>query len=151
MIQRGLYESTSNYWMSSEYQMNHTVDNKSHKSISLTPCGNRPNCVSSLNFEGINFVEPISYTGSKEDAKKTLIKILGLINPRGTAISAGSYVHSEFVSSLFGFTDDVEFLIEDRHKRIQLKSASRIGFYDLGMNRRRIETIRRLFNAAREG
>ena len=117
---------------------------------SLSPCDSKPNCVSSLNFDDNNFIAPIPYSGSREDAKKTLIKILKSVNLRGTVVSSGNYIHSEFVSSLFGFTDDVEFIIEDRHQRIQLKSASRVGFYDWGMNRKRIETIRRLFNAANE-
>ena len=117
---------------------------------SLSPCDSKPNCVSSLNFDDKNFIAPIPYSGSRDDAKKTLIKILKSVNLRGTVISSGNYIHSEFVSSLFGFTDDVEFLVEDHHREIQLKSASRVGFYDWGMNRRRIETIRRLFNAANE-
>ena len=117
---------------------------------SLSACGSKPNCVSSLNYDDKNFVAPIHYSGSRDEAKKTLIEVLKSVNSRGTVISSGNYIHSEFVSSLFGFTDDVEFIIEDRHRRIQLKSASRVGFYDLGMNRRRIETIRRLFNAANE-
>ena len=128
--------------------MNQSTINNLHDHKSLSPCGSKPNCVSSLNFDDKNFIAPIPYSGSRDDAKKMLIKILESVNPRGTVVSSSGYIHAEFVSSLFGFTDDVEFFVEDHHREIQLKSASRVGFYDWGVNRRRIETIRRLFNTA---
>ena len=128
--------------------MNQSTINNLHDHKSLSPCGSKPNCLSSLNFDDKNFIAQIPYSGSRNDAKKMLIKILESVNPRGTVVSSSSYIHAECISSLFGFTDDVEFVIEDRHRKIQLKSASRVGFYDWGVNRRRIETIRRLFNTA---
>ena len=131
--------------------MSQLMVNYIHDQKNLSACGSKPNCVSSLNFDDKKYIATIHYSGSRDDAKKMLIEILESVNPHGAVVSSGNYIHSEFISSLFGFTDDVEFLIEDCHRRIQLKSASRVGFYDLGMNRRRIETIRRLFNAAHGG
>jgi uncharacterized protein (DUF1499 family) len=57
-----------------------------------------------------------------------------------------NYIHAEFVSAIFRFVDDVEFLFDDHQKVIQVKSASRVGYYDLGVNRRRIEKIRKQFD-----
>ena len=130
--------------------MSQSVINKVNDHKRLSPCSGKPNCVSSLNFDDKNFVEPLTYYGDRDDARDLLIEIIKSINSRGTVISRGNYVHAEFISSLFGFTDDVEFILEDCHRKIQLKSASRVGFYDLGMNRRRIEKIRRMFNAVNE-
>jgi uncharacterized protein (DUF1499 family) len=56
------------------------------------------------------------------------------------------YIHAECTSWLFRFTDDVEFALDDAQKIIQVRSASRVGYSDLGANRKRVETIRRLFN-----
>jgi uncharacterized protein (DUF1499 family) len=57
------------------------------------------------------------------------------------------YVHAEFTSKFFGFVDDVEFCMNDHLKIIHVKSASRKGYFDFGVNRRRIERIRREFRA----
>jgi uncharacterized protein (DUF1499 family) len=56
-----------------------------------------------------------------------------------------NYIHCEFTSALFRFVDDVEFHFDDTTKTIHLRSASRTGYSDLGLNRRRIEHIREKF------
>jgi uncharacterized protein (DUF1499 family) len=55
-----------------------------------------------------------------------------------------SYLHYEFTSLLFRFVDDVEFLFDDESKTIHFRSASRTGYGDFGVNRRRMEVIRSL-------
>jgi uncharacterized protein (DUF1499 family) len=56
------------------------------------------------------------------------------------------YIAATFSSSLFGFVDDVECRLEASQKRIQVRSASRVGHSDLGVNRDRVETMTRLFD-----
>jgi uncharacterized protein (DUF1499 family) len=53
-----------------------------------------------------------------------------------------AYLHYEFTSLLLRFVDDVEFLFDDDAKRIHFRSASRTGYGDFGVNRRRMEDIR---------
>ena len=53
-----------------------------------------------------------------------------------------TYLHYEFTSLLLRFVDDVEFLFDEETKTIQFRSASRTGYGDLGVNRRRMEDIR---------
>ena len=53
-----------------------------------------------------------------------------------------SYLHYEFTSLLLRFVDDVEFLFDDETKTIHFRSASRMGYGDFGVNRRRMEDIR---------
>ena len=55
-------------------------------------------------------------------------------------------LHIEIRSFLFGFIDDVEFIINDEQKRIHVRSASRTGYWDLGVNRKRIESLRTKFH-----
>ena len=57
----------------------------------------------------------------------------------------GDYLHVEFRSAVFRFVDDVEFLVDTREKNIHFRSASRMGYSDLGVNRRRMERIRAAF------
>jgi len=56
------------------------------------------------------------------------------------------YLHEEFRSALFGFVDDVEFRMDEPAGRIDVRSASRTGYYDFGVNRRRVEEIRARFS-----
>lgn len=53
-----------------------------------------------------------------------------------------TYLHYEFTSLLLRFVDDVEFVFDDETKTIHFRSASRTGYSDLGVNRRRMEEIR---------
>jgi uncharacterized protein (DUF1499 family) len=62
---------------------------------------------------------------------------------RTTIIEAtDSYLYAEFKSKLMGYVDDVEFYLDPAANVIQVRSASRLGQSDLGVNRQRIETIR---------
>ena len=55
-----------------------------------------------------------------------------------------SYLHYEFTSLLLRFVDDVEFLFDDETKTVHFRSASRTGYGDFGVNRKRMEEIRSL-------
>jgi uncharacterized protein (DUF1499 family) len=56
------------------------------------------------------------------------------------------YIHAEFTSAFFRFVDDVEFYFDSEAKIIHMRSASRIGYSDFGVNRKRLEKLRSLFN-----
>jgi apolipoprotein D and lipocalin family protein len=117
----------------------------------LTPCPSSPNCVSSVDKDPKHYVEPLRFTGSVEDARNRLLKVLSSLKRTRVAIVEKNYIHAESVSAIFRFVDDVEFLFDDRQKVIQIKSASRVGYYDLGVNRRRIEQIRKQFDQEEKG
>jgi len=111
----------------------------------LTPCPKTPNCVSSLAEDKQHFIEPIPYAGETAVAQHELLEILHSFKRVRVVRLEEDYIHAEFVSSVFRFVDDVEFAFDDVKKIIQVKSASRTGYSDLGVNRRRIEKIRELF------
>ena len=110
----------------------------------ITPCKSKPNCVSSLNHEKQFYVEPLRY-GSLETAKGRILDILKSFKRVRVIADHENYIHAEFASFFFRFKDDVEFYFDDNKKNIHLKSASRVGYSDLGTNRRRVEKIRRKF------
>ena len=66
--------------------------------------------------------------------------------PRTQVVShTNEYIHAECTSLIFRFVDDVEFLLDEEKYLIHVRSASRVGYSDLGVNRKRIETIRQQF------
>ena len=78
-----------------------------------------------------------------------MAKLKGAIESLGKTkiiTATDNYLYAEFTSALMGFVDDVEFLVDDGAKVIQVRSASRLGESDLGVNRKRIETIRTQLN-----
>jgi uncharacterized protein (DUF1499 family) len=123
-------------------------DRMKRKKETMSECPKSPNCVSSLSPAPKRYIAPFRFDGSAETA---LEKILSIIKDNGRAqvvSTQGNYIKAEFRSLLFRFVDDVEFLIDDKERIIHVKSASRKGFYDFGVNRRRIEKLRRQFEQA---
>jgi apolipoprotein D and lipocalin family protein len=112
----------------------------------LAPCPDTPNCVSSLAGDQKHFIEPISYEGESAAARQELLGILDSLKRVRVVRIEDDYIHAEFVSSIFRFVDDVEFYFDEDRKLVQVRSASRTGYSDLGVNRRRIEEIRKQFH-----
>jgi len=108
----------------------------------LAPCPSSPNCVSSQSSDDVHRISPLSFSGPAADAMRKLTAIVRTF-PRMSVITiSDSYLHAEFTSAIFRFVDDLEFLVDDAEKKIHIRSASRIGYSDLGVNRKRIEQIR---------
>jgi uncharacterized protein (DUF1499 family) len=112
----------------------------------LAPCPSSPNCVSSFSQDAEHKIAPLAYNWEPADA---MTKLKGAIEslPKTKIITAtDNYIYAEFTSRLMGFVDDVEFLLDEGAKVIHVRSASRLGESDLGVNRTRIETIRKEFD-----
>ena len=108
----------------------------------LSACPESPNCVVSQNGDEDHSVAAIPYTSDRATAKETLLKVLSVV-PRTEVIEqTDDYIHAESTSRIFKFVDDAEFYFPEDEKVIQVRSASRVGESDLGVNRRRIEQIR---------
>jgi uncharacterized protein (DUF1499 family) len=111
----------------------------------LRPCPGSPNCVCSQDVGRDSSIDPLTFTGSSAKALDRL-KNAVLAMPRTRLVDEGpGYLRFEFRSAVFRFTDDVEFLFDGDNPVIQVRSASRVGYSDLGVNRRRIEAIRLKF------
>jgi uncharacterized protein (DUF1499 family) len=115
----------------------------------LAPCPDRPNCVCTQALDPAHHSEPIAF-GSDAKAAMARLRELLAAQPRCRIVtSADKYLHAECTSGLFGFVDDVEFLIDEEHQRIHFRSASRVGHSDFGVNRRRMEDIRSRFGGSK--
>lgn len=108
----------------------------------LTPCPDKPNCVSSQSINHSNKITPLTYSSTAKDAIADLKNIVGTMKNVSIIEESPTYLRYEFTSRFFRFIDDVEFFLDDNEKIIHLRSSSRIGYSDLGVNRRRMERIR---------
>lgn len=115
----------------------------------LAPCPARPNCVSSLSEHPRNAMPPLRYRGDLPHARATLIDIVRTMDGAAIITETDDYLHAEFRSTFFRFVDDVEFRFDDGAKVIHFRSASRLGYSDHGVNRRRMARISELFSSGR--
>ena len=115
---------------------------------SLKPCPASPNCVSSLSEDASHRVPPLGWTGELAQAKARLRRAVLAVGDATFVVEEERYWHVEFRSRIFRFVDDVEFLFDPASGRIDVRSASRLGRWDLGVNRTRVEKIRGLYGKA---
>ena len=109
----------------------------------LADCPRAPCCVSSQASEASNRIDPIAFDGPAAPMRDRLLAVLE--GWPGTRIVRAEerYLHVECTTSLIGFVDDVEISIDEEAGLVHLRSCSRIGYSDLGTNRRRMEALRR--------
>ncbi len=111
----------------------------------LIQCPTTPNCVNSQAKDKKHYIEPILTTGTALEVKNHILKILNESTNSKVIVTEDNYIRAEFTSRVFHFVDDVEFYFPDTNARemtIHVRSASRVGHSDLGVNRKRIEQIR---------
>jgi uncharacterized protein (DUF1499 family) len=113
----------------------------------LLPCPSSPNCVSSQSIDREHAIEPLSFTGTVTEAHAELKKIILSMKRSRIVAETDSYIHAEFTSAVFRFVDDVEFWFDEGGKVIHIRSAARLGYSDLGVNRKRVEDIRARWKA----
>lgn len=116
----------------------------------LSPCPDKPNCVSSQGSDPSHFIEPISFSAPASAAQLALLEALPRMEGGVVMTAEPFYVRAEFTSRRLKFVDDVEFLIDPLSSIIHVRSASRLGYSDLGANRKRVEAIRAKLNQALE-
>jgi uncharacterized protein (DUF1499 family) len=114
----------------------------------LAPCPNSPNCVSSQapTSDKEHSIEPISFSSTPETALDKLKSVVRGMERAEIISETSDYLYAEFTSALMGYVDDVEFYLDRNANAIQVRSASRLGKSDLGVNRKRVEEIRSKFN-----
>jgi uncharacterized protein (DUF1499 family) len=115
----------------------------------LRACPKSPNCVSSEGDVTSSHVEPLTFQGPPEkawsDLKETVREVGGKIQQEHDG-----YLWATFTSRFFRFVDDVEFRMVSSDRIIHVRSGSRVGYSDLGVNRRRVEKLRILFTQKKD-
>lgn len=108
----------------------------------LADCPRSPNCVSSVASDPQRRVAPIDCEGTCEETLHRLREILASTPGASIVAWTDTYLRAEFTSRVFHFVDDLELMIDADRQRIHLRSASRVGSWDYGVNRRRVERLR---------
>lgn len=118
-------------------------------SVTLAPCPESPNCISSQApaDDAQHYMAPLTYKGTAEEARQKLLAIIDAMPRTKVVTDEGNYIHTTFTSLIFRFVDDVEFVIDDGAKQIHFRSAARVGYGDMGVNRKRMEEIAGRFAA----
>ena len=110
----------------------------------LGSCPASPNCVSTQAQDEGHAIAPFRYRKSRAEAKEALKEVIRSLPRMQLVEEDETYLHYEATSLLLRFVDDVEFLLDDETKTIHFRSASRTGYGDLGVNRKRMGEIRSL-------
>ena len=103
----------------------------------LAACPGTPNCVNSQSNDAQSKIDALPAV--------SITEIKGVVEAmEGTTIieETDNYLYAEFKSKLMGYVDDVEFYRDEANNVVQVRSASRLGKSDLGVNRKRVEEIR---------
>jgi uncharacterized protein (DUF1499 family) len=122
-------------------------DNLGVKDGRFAACKTTPNCVSSQAdpADGEHYIAPIAFSGTMHELRRAVESMT-----RATVIrEEGHYIYAEYKSALMGYVDDVELLLDEKARLVQVRSASRLGRSDFGVNRKRIEELRGLIGSRR--
>ncbi len=115
----------------------------------LAPCAAAPNCVCSEGDGGTDaahWAAPITWpAGLAPEQRETLLRTTIVQLGGEIVVASADYVHATFTSGVFGFVDDVELRLTDTV--LQIRSASRVGYSDGGVNRKRVEALRGALDA----
>lgn len=106
----------------------------------FAPCPESPNCVSSYADDEVHGIDPLPLP--EQDPIARLVTVIGAMPRTEIVTREDDYLHATFTSLVFRFVDDVEFRVDRDAGVIHVRSASRVGYGDMNVNRSRVESIR---------
>lgn len=113
----------------------------------LLPCPDRPNCVASRESDPRHRVDAFPLEHGVAETRAALKAIVAAM-PRTVVLAEESdYLRFQFTSFLLRFKDDLEFHLVPAERLVHVRSAARVGYYDFGVNRARVATVRRAYDA----
>ncbi len=109
----------------------------------LQKCPDSPNCINTeYPDDSTHYLPPVVISDSMQDnviiTVKQVIKTMGGVITQESTIDGNPYLAATFTSSIFRFVDDFEVRIEPSSGRVHIRSASRTGYSDFGVNKRRV-------------
>lgn len=108
----------------------------------LADCPESPNCACTQATRAEQQIEPIPLTGTAQEAMAAIRSAVDQTGGMRVVTSEGTYLHATASSLVFRFVDDVEFFVDEEQRVIHLRSASRVGYSDMGANARRLAQLR---------
>ena len=113
----------------------------------FNPCPKSPNCVSTQSDDDRHKLDPLKYNGTIDEAKSRIKEIITSFKRTRLITEENNYLHYEFRTATFKFVDDVEFYFDDEMKLIHFRSAARLGWSDLGVNKKRMLKVSKIYNS----
>ena len=111
----------------------------------LAPCPNMPNCVSTQSKDARHQIDPITYQTSPTRAQTILVDVINVMERTEIIVNEPGYLYVEFRTKGMGYVDDVEFAFNSEEHVIHFRSSASVPYTDWGMNRKRMEVIRKAF------
>ncbi len=116
----------------------------------LPSCPSSPNCVSSQADNPAQRIQPLPVKADVSGTLPALRRIIEKLPGARVVKTEPDYFRAEFTSPILRFVDDVEFLLDPKAQIVQVRSASRTGYWDFGANRKRVEQIRQAYLSDRD-
>ncbi|ASI36665.1 MULTISPECIES: DUF1499 domain-containing protein [unclassified Exiguobacterium] len=107
----------------------------------LSLLNGKPNAVSTQTDQQALKMDPLPFKGTMKDSKFQVMRILQSLDRVKIVKETPDYIHAVFSSKFFHFKDDVEFYFDQSTHLVHFRSASRVGYSDWGVNRKRMEDI----------
>lgn len=114
----------------------------------LSPLSRKPNCVSTQAEAKSKQVPPLGYQKAVSDQMQRVIKTVESMPGAKIKQCEGNYLYAVFTTKIMRFKDDVEIYLDEAEKKLHFRSASRLGYSDLGVNRKRYEQFVQLIQGA---
>lgn len=112
--------------------------------VSVGKCSNKPNCVSSIDERSEFKVDPFKFEDPVKGINQLVEKIKKMDRVKLKSFEEGKSAHFVFKTKLMRFKDDVYLEVNKELKQVDVKSESRFGYSDWGVNKDRVEAIRKL-------
>lgn len=127
---------------------NKTPDNLGVNQGKLAPLSSKPNCVSTQAQNPAKEIEPLHFKDSLKNSRDILEEIILSDETSKLIELKDDYIHCTYSSKLLKFKDDVEFYFDIETKLIHIRSASRVGYSDMNVNKDRYLSIRKKYESA---
>lgn len=101
-----------------------------------------PNGISSQTTDLRKKVDPFPFNQNLTESKNSLKIIIAAFEDMKIRTEGKNYIHLISTSKTMRFHDDIEFFFDERSKVVHFRSASRIGYSDMNVNRKRYERLR---------
>lgn len=111
----------------------------------LVACPDSPNCVSSRDDDAIHGVEAFQIAGDIAAGWASIAETAASMPGMRVVSQTDRYLHAESTSLLMRYVDDLELVLDPATGRVDVRSASRVGYGDMGVNLARVTTLRTLF------
>jgi len=96
--------------------------------------------------DAVHFIDPIAFSVPPGEARRRLMSVVSSMKGAKLVTEEANYLHFTFTTAVMRFVDDVEFLIDPDTGRVEVRSASRVGYKDFRVNRQRVERVRSAMN-----